>query len=140
MESSHDAHGPDEDALSDADLELVEQQVNKRLTLNLLIQGAAAHTFITGHHLVKSELDELCPGIVELYDKLAVSLHLNYYIGDIILLHGYGPRFWRRVHRPDHPFHNHRLLATHGGELFRSAKKFLRDRGRGKGVMSIPVA
>ena len=28
------------------------QQTNKRLTLNLLIQGAAAHSFLTAHHLV----------------------------------------------------------------------------------------
>jgi hypothetical protein len=121
------------------DPEEIERQVNKRLTLNLLIQGAAAHTFITGHHLVRDELAELCPGFVELYDKLAISVHLNYWIGDIILLHGFGSRFWNRIHQPSHPYHRHRLLAKHGLQLSRASKQFLRDRGRGKGVISVPI-
>jgi hypothetical protein len=69
----------------------LRQQINKRLTLNLLIQGAAAHTYITAHHLAADELENLRPGLVELYDKAVVGFHLNYWIGDITLLYGW----WR---------------------------------------------
>jgi hypothetical protein len=114
------------------------QQTNKRLTLNLLIQGAASHTFLTAHHLVKDELEAIRPGLTRLYDRLAVSAHLAYWIGDIPLIYGLPSRFWSRTRQPGHPFHNHRLLATHGGELARAAKRSLLVRGWKKWVIGIP--
>ena len=35
----------------------LRDQINKRLTLNWLIQGAAQHAGMTSHHLVRDELD-----------------------------------------------------------------------------------
>ena len=78
------------------------QQTNKRFTLDLLIQGAASHTFLTAHHLVRDELEAIQPGLTRFYDRLSVSFHLNYIIGDITFLHGFPMRFWRRVKRAHH--------------------------------------
>ena len=113
-------------------------QINKRLTLNLLIQGAAAHTFLTAHHLVAAELEAIRPGLTRLYDRMAVSCHLNYFIGDIPLVYGRPSRFWSRTHRPEHPFHRHALLARHGGELWRASKRHLLARGWKKWIIGIP--
>ena len=112
--------------------------VNKRLTLNLLIQGAAAHTFITAHHLVRDELDALQPGLTELYDRAVVSMHLNYWIGDVGLTFGPPWRFWGAIHRETHPFHRHALLVAHGGMLSRESKAYLVARARDKRVISTP--
>ena len=60
------------------------RQVNKRLTLNLLIQGCAAHSFLTAHHLVKDELERIRPGLTRLYDQLAIAALLNYFIGEVV--------------------------------------------------------
>jgi hypothetical protein len=117
----------------------LQAQINKRLTLNLLIQGAAAHTFLTGHHLVGDELDAIRPGLTRHYDKLIISLHLNYWVGDIVVLYGPPWWFWRRTGSPRHPFHHHYLLANHGRELARASKEYLKVRGRTKGVISVPL-
>lgn len=114
------------------------QQTNKRLTLNLLIQGAAVHTFLTAHHLVREELESIRPGLIRLYDRMAVSLLLNYCIGDIPLICGLPSRFWRRTHRETHPFHRHRLLSEYGGELWRLSKQDLVARSRRHGVIPVP--
>jgi hypothetical protein len=68
-----------------ADPKLI-QQINKRLTLNLLIQGAAAHVYTTASHLVKDDLEEISEGLTDSYDRLAISVQLNYCIGDNALL------------------------------------------------------
>jgi len=117
------------------------QQTNKRLTLNLLIQGAASHIFLTAHHVVRDELEAIRPGLPRLYDRFAISGHLAYWIGDVPLWFGYGlpSWFWRRTHRPGHPFHRHRLLAAHGGELSRASKRYLLARGWKKWIIGIPV-
>jgi hypothetical protein len=47
-------------------------------------------------------------------------------------------RFWRRTGRPKHPFHRHALLARHGGELSRAAKRHLTSRAWPKRVVPIP--
>jgi hypothetical protein len=117
----------------------VLRQTNKRLTLNLLIQGAAMHTFLTGHHIVGEELESLRRGLTRTYDKYCVSGALNYFIGDLILLFGLPSRFWKRTSKPSHPFHCHRLLAEHGHELWRASKRHLISRARSKGVLTIPV-
>jgi hypothetical protein len=112
--------------------------VNKRLTLNLLIQGAAAHTFITAHHLVRDELEALQPGLTELYDRAVVSMHLNYWIGDVGLTFGPPWRYWGSIKRPSHPFHRHELLATYGGLLSKESKAYLVRRAKEKRVISTP--
>jgi hypothetical protein len=116
----------------------LRDEINKRLTLNLLIQGAAAHTFLTAHFLVKDELEAIRPGLTRLYDRAVVSFHLNYFIGDIPLIYGIPSWFWRRTRKPTHPFHHHRLLAERGRVLWKASKKYLLARGWRRWVIGIP--
>jgi hypothetical protein len=129
----------DETAVAAQERDEVREQIGKRLTLNLLIQGAAAHSFLTAHHLVKDELEEIRPGLTHLYDRLAISGHLGYWIGEIAMVHGPADRFWRRAGEPWHPFHWHRVLAEHGGDLARASKSYLVTRGWQKRVIGVPV-
>ena len=117
----------------------VLRQTNKRLTLNLLSQGAAMHAFLTAHHLVSDELEAIRPGLVKWYDTLAVSFSLNYFVGSICHVYGLPSWFWNRVHRPSHPFHRHRLLAAHGRQLWRASKRDLFSRAWKKWVIAVPV-
>jgi hypothetical protein len=115
------------------------QQTNKRITLNLLIQGAAVHASLTSHHLVRDELEAIRPGLTNFYDRVAASLILNYFIGDVPLLFGLPSRFWGRTQRPSHLYHEHRLLATYGRELWQASKRYLIARGWKKWIICIPV-
>ncbi len=117
----------------------LRDQINKRMTLNLLIQGAATHTFLTSHYVVKEELDALHPKLVALYDKVAVSAVLSFWYGDLVLLFGRPERFWRGTDRPTHPFHDHPLLAEIGGELAAATKGHAIARARDKGVAIVPL-
>ncbi len=69
--------------------------LNKRFTLNLLIQGAASHTYLTAHHLVKQELDAIDRRLVRLYDKMALNVHLSQWMGDLVFAVGFPKKFWR---------------------------------------------
>lgn len=113
-------------------------QLHKRMTLNLLIQGAAAHTYVTAHHMVADQLEAIQPGIVRLYDKLAVNLHLSQWLGDMFLFLGRPKKFWRRIGEPDHPFYGHAFLTKHGPRLSRESWQKTVRRARQKGTSSIP--
>ncbi len=125
---------PDSVLMSDR----IRDETNKRITLNYLIQGAAAHSFISAHHLVRDELEAIRPGLTKLYDRLAASVKLNYIIGDIVILYGLPMRFWNRIHRPSHPFHHHALLVKHGKRLYREARRHLIAHAWRKWVIAIP--
>jgi len=122
----------------DEERDELSRQIDKRRTLNLLIQGSAAHSFLTAHHLVADELEAIRPGLTRLYDRFVIAGHLNYWSGDLPLVHGFSFWFWRRAHRPRHPFFGHRLLAEHGGDLAGASKRYLLERGRTKSVATIP--
>lgn len=126
---------PEANDFSDDDL---RQQTNKRLTLNLLIQGAAMHSFLTLHHLVKEELESVRKGLTRRYDTLSVGLALLYFWGDPAIAFGLPTWFWSRTHKPDHPFYHHRLLATRGKLLWKESKRYLIARGLKKWVIVIP--
>ena len=121
------------------DLGEIRDQVNKRLTLNLLIQGAAAHTFLTAHHLVKDELREVSRMLPWLYDRLVPALFLNYFMGDIPLMFGLPSRFWSRVDRAESPFRHNRLFTQHGRELWLASKRHLISRSWRKQIVPLPV-
>ncbi|MEQ8838566.1 MAG: hypothetical protein RID07_17310, partial [Lacipirellulaceae bacterium] len=107
-------------------------------TLNLLIQGAAMHSFLTSHHLVKGELESLKRGITRRYDTLSVSFALIYFWGDPAIVFGLPTWFWNRTHKPKHPFYHHRLLATRGKLMWKESKRYLVARGWKKWVIAIP--
>ncbi len=119
--------------------ESLQDEINKRLTLNLLIQGSAQHAFLTSHYLVRDELDAIKPGLVRLYDQLALAGFVQYWCSEFVFLFGWPDRFWRRASRPGHPFCDHPLLARHGLSLALAAKRRAYERCRAKGVSRIPV-
>src|SRR3954449_3975067 len=92
-------------------------QINKRLTLNLLIQGSAQHAFLTSHYLVRDELAQLDPLLLDLYDKFAIAGFIQYWCGMSVLIQGRPEKFWDRIRQPDHPFANHPFLVRHGAAL-----------------------
>ena len=118
----------------------LRDEINKRLTLNWLIQGAAQHAGMTLHHLVRDEILAIDPKLIRLYDQYALINLLQYWQPDAVLLLGWPPRFWRRAARSDrHPFFGHPLLSRHGGTLAAAARRRARDRCKEKGLTRLPV-
>jgi len=118
----------------------VRHEINKRLTLNWLIQGAAQHAGMTCHHLVRDELDAVHPKLLRLYDQYALINLLQYWRLEAAILLGWPPRFWRRAASdPRHPFFGHPLLSRHGGTLAAAAKQRAVERSKTKGLTRIPV-
>jgi hypothetical protein len=117
----------------------IAAQINKRLTLNLLIQGAAAHMFVTASHLVQDELEQIRPGLTRLYDRFAISGQLNYCIGDNALVFGRPNRRWGFSRTPQEPFRDHLLMATYGNRLAIEETRHLRKLGKPKRVIGLPV-
>ena len=76
---------------------VLQDQIQKRLTLNWLIQGAAQHAGMTFHHLVRDELNALEPGLLQLYDQYALINLLQYWRAQATLVLGWPPRFWRQA-------------------------------------------
>jgi hypothetical protein len=112
------------------------QVVNKRLTLNLLIQGAATHAHWTAHHLVFCELSRLDPELTEIYNEMMLRSRLGYWIGGIPSIMGNPIKFWWRLNDVGHEFQYHPFLAKHG---FRIATETREDVFRKCSQEKIPV-
>jgi hypothetical protein len=118
----------------------LRDEINKRLTLNWLIQGASQHAGMTAHHLVRDELNAMDPKLLRLYDQFALIGLLQYWHLDFAMLFGWPPRFWRRAAgKRTHPFFGHPLLARHGGMLAAAGRKRALDRCKQKGVTRLPL-
>src|SRR5690349_4869155 len=119
----------------------LRDEINKRFTLNWLIQGASEHAGLTLHHLVRDELNALDPELMRLYDRFALLAVLQYWQRDSILLLGWPPRFWKRAaSRRNHPFFGHPLLSRHGGMFAESARRRAMARAKEKGLAHYPLA
>src|SRR4051794_24074240 len=120
--------------------ERLRAEINKRLTLNWLIQGASQHAGSTLHYLVRDELTAIDPKLLRLYDQFALVGLLQYWHTDAMVLVGRPSRFWRRAKSdPKHPFFGHALLSRHGGMLAEAAKERALERCKIKGVTRLPV-
>lgn len=117
----------------------LHDEINKRHTLNLLIQGAAQHAFLTAHYIVADELNRISPELIPLYDSYAIGTYLSSWIGVNALIHGSPKRFWSQVPRPTHPFANHPVLSLHGRKLAMAAREHAESRAKTKGVRLTPV-
>jgi hypothetical protein len=116
-------------------------QIQKRLTLNWLIQGAAQHAGMTFHHLVRDDLNALNPRLIHFYDQYALINLLQYWQVESALLVGSPARFWRRATTSrDHPFYGHPLLAKYGGMLAEISRQRGLERCEEKGFTRLPVA
>jgi hypothetical protein len=116
-------------------------EINKRLTLNWLIQGAAQQAGITLHHLVRDDLNAMDPRLIPLYDQFALVNLLQYWQLDGVLLLGRPSRFWRRAKTSRrHPFFHHPLLSRHGEELAETSRRRGVERAKEKGLTQRPIA
>jgi len=107
-------------------------EINKRLTMNMLIQGAAIHSSLTLHYLVRDEIDATDPRLISIYDRLAVGMPLVMWRGEAVLMAGRPRRFWSRIGDSRHPFHHHPLLAKHGATLAEATLQHALKRAREK--------
>ncbi len=118
----------------------LRDQINKRLTLNWLIQGAAQHAGMTFHHLARDEFNAIDPRLLLLYDQYALINLLQYWKLDAALILGSPRRFWRRAAtKRTHPFFAHSLLSRFGGMLAEAARERALERCREKGLTRLPV-
>lgn len=115
-----------------------QAQLNKRFSLNLLIQGAASHTYLTAHHLVKDELQAIDRDLLRIYDKMSVNVHLSQWIGDLVFAVGFPKQFWGSIHQPEHPFAHHPFLVKHGEALSLESKQHTIERAKQRGVSTVP--
>lgn len=113
---------------------VVRHLINKRLTLNVLIQGAATHAFMSAHHSVRSEMDLLDRGLVPLYDKMNACNNLGYWRGAVLVFSGRPMKFWKTLHRPNNLFYRHRFMRRHGRKLATDSFNAALSRCREKGV------
>jgi hypothetical protein len=72
-------------------------EIQKRLTLNWLIQGASQHAGMTFHHLVRDELNAMDPELIRLYDHFALIGLLQYWHLSATIIFGTPARFWKRA-------------------------------------------
>lgn len=66
--------------------------INKRITMNALIQGSAVHNMMTLHHLAKEELDKIDPQLTNFYDKFAAGSAHGYSMMNIAAIAATNPQ------------------------------------------------
>ena len=117
----------------------IQLEIQKRFTLNWLIQGAAQHAGMTFHHLVREELDALDPALVLAYDQYAIINLLQYWQIEGKIFLGSPAKFWRRTAtNKSHPFFGHPLLSKYGGLLAEAGRQRGLERAKEKGVILVP--
>lgn len=115
-------------------------QIQKRFTLNWLIQGAAQHAGMTFHHLVRDELNAINPKLLHFYDQYALINLLQYWQPEAKLLLGSPKRFWSRAATyANHPFYGHPLLSKYGGMLAEISRQRGLERCKLKGFTRLPI-
>lgn len=60
-----------------------QRQINKRLSMNTMTQGAAVHQMQTMHHLVDQAINAIDPRLLQLYTQLATGSVHQYWLMDI---------------------------------------------------------
>ena len=118
----------------------LRSEINKRLTLNWLIQGASQHAGLTLHHLMRDQLTAIDPRLIRVYDHYALMHALQFWQLDALVILGRPARFWgRAASSPDHPFFDHPVLSRHGGMLAEAWRQRALARCKEKGVRRIPI-
>lgn len=129
-------------AVSDGEL---RQLVNKRLTLNLLIQGIAAHASLTAHHIdidgaeIRQGLTDINPGIIRHYDRVQVYGTLQLWGLEARMAYGNPTAVWRNISHPDNPFHGHVLLERYGALLAEATRLDAKARARARDLSLYPI-
>lgn len=77
--NSTDEQHPEEDYNYDDLSKSLKDQINKRILLNCVSQGASIHAFYTMHHLVKNDLEKINKDIISVYDEISVGTVFTYW-------------------------------------------------------------
>jgi hypothetical protein len=118
----------------------LQLEIQKRHTLNWLIQGAAQHAGMTFHHLVRDELNALEPRLLQLYDQYALVNLLQYWHLAGLVAFGSPQEFWHRAETdPQHPYYQHPLLAKYGGMMAEAGRQRGLERSLEKGLSHRPI-
>ncbi|MEM9253380.1 MAG: hypothetical protein AAGB29_13610 [Planctomycetota bacterium] len=115
----------------------LQDEINKRHTLNLLIQGAAMHYQLVAHDLVTEEFNAFHPDAEDVHRRLSHMTMMSAW-SEMQTTLSLPRRFWKKVNRPSHPFHAHRFLRKHGPRLSRDAKRRVRRQAFANGVSRWP--
>jgi hypothetical protein len=119
----------------------IQLEIQKRFTLNWLIQGAAQYAGMTFHHLVREELNALDAALVLAYDQYAIINLLQYWQIEGKIFLGSPTKFWRRTATDQgHPFFGHPLLSKYGGLLAEAGRQRGLERAKEKGITLLPFA
>ena len=78
VNSTEENHPEDQYNYEDLSQDL-KDQINKRILLNCIAQGASIHAFYTMHHLVRNELEKIDNEIISLYDMVSVGTVFTYW-------------------------------------------------------------
>lgn len=84
ISSSHEEGNEIEDDELDDGEEADVGEVNKRITMNALTQGAAVHNMMSIHHMVSDRIEKIDPRLLQAYDKLTSGSEHMYWLMDII--------------------------------------------------------
>jgi hypothetical protein len=86
-DSQNDESGEDEEDFHKLPKEVIKQ-VNKRITLNTLTQGAALHQMQSMHFLIDEKIREISPELLDMYTYFAKACHYHYWLIDTSELEG----------------------------------------------------
>jgi len=133
----------------------VQAEINKRMTMNMFVQGAACHAQLTSHHYERERLEALLPNVVSLlgksprtehirstthfYDAVSAGLLMSQWNSEIAFITGFHSRFWRRTSSRKTMFRDHPLLVQYGEQLADASKEKTRQRCQEKGIRSAPL-
>jgi hypothetical protein len=78
--------GPEEEDLPEREgaADELRGQINKRITMNTLTQGAAVHNMATIHHVVSEQLNALNPQLLDIYQRFSAGATHFYWIIDLV--------------------------------------------------------
>jgi len=62
---------------------LLKEEINKRITINTLTQGASVHSMSSVHHMVAEKLRQISPELLDLYTRMSGLITHHYYTLDI---------------------------------------------------------
>lgn len=77
--NSTDESFPDDDYDYDSLSQSLKDNINKRILLNCITQGASIHAFYTMHHLVRNDLENISKDLIGLYDEVSVGTVYTYW-------------------------------------------------------------
>ena len=77
--NSTDEEFPEEDYDYDSLSQSLKDNINKRILLNCITQGASIHAFYTMHHLVRNDLEKISEDVIGIYDEVSVGTVYTYW-------------------------------------------------------------